>query len=219
VSESDSESVSESELFFGFGSSQNIRIRIHNTGEYPVVNKKRYSSLDIQSRCQVYTTQWTDIRPYRHCVTRPAMTILIQASHRPADITHFRGIKPVKLGMNSQLNIDTAAVRPMPRTVRMTMLLLLPQDSLSCILSRAFAATAIRRRNTRDHNGLHSSQSIPSSKSQAGVCSIYGNGTRGDIFRVQTRRVPLTIVFRYREIEGRLCAQCRKTFCSCNNIR
>jgi hypothetical protein len=31
---------------------------------------------------------------------------------------------------------------------------------------------------------------------------------RVDIFRVQTRRVPLTIVFRYREIGGRLCTKC-----------
>jgi hypothetical protein len=32
----------------------------------------------------------------------------------------------------------------------------------------------------------------------------------GDIFTVQTRRVPLTIVFRYREIGGRLCTKWRK---------
>jgi hypothetical protein len=34
--------------------------------------------------------------------------------------------------------------------------------------------------------------------------------SRGDIFRVQTRRVSQTIVFRYREIGGRLCMKHRK---------
>jgi hypothetical protein len=33
---------------------------------------------------------------------------------------------------------------------------------------------------------------------------------RGDIFRVQTCRVSQTIVFRYREIGGRLCTRHRK---------
>jgi hypothetical protein len=42
---------------------------------------------------------------------------------------------------------------------------------------------------------------------------------RGDIFRVQTRRVPLTIVFRYREIGGIRVQHVDKTFCSCNSDR
>jgi hypothetical protein len=42
------------------------------------------------------------------------------------------------------------------------------------------------------------------------LVGFYRNNTRigGDIFRVQTRRVPLTIVFRYREIGVRLCTKC-----------
>jgi hypothetical protein len=40
-----------------------------------------------------------------------------------------------------------------------------------------------------------------------------------DIFGVQTRRFSLTIVFRNREIEGRLCTNFEIKFCSCHNNR
>jgi hypothetical protein len=41
---------------------------------------------------------------------------------------------------------------------------------------------------------------------------------RGNIFRVQTRCVPLTIVFRYREIGVDCVQNVEKTFCSCHII-
>jgi hypothetical protein len=40
--------------------------------------------------------------------------------------------------------------------------------------------------------------------------STVGAATRSDIFRPQTHSVPQTIVFRYREIGGRLCTKHKK---------